>query len=340
MRASTLVLGPLVARMKSARVSLPGGCAIGARPIDLHLKGLERLGAQISQEHGYIDARAERLRGARIVFEKITVTGTEDLLMAATLAEGETVLENCAREPEVVDLATLLTKMGAHIEGAGTQTIRVLGVEKLCGARHRIIPDRIEASTFIVAAGLAGGDLTVAGCDPQHLGALLSKLDECGLHARTNADSVRIISNGPLKAADIVTEEYPGFPTDMQAQYMALATQADGASLVTENIFENRFMHAQELVRMGANIKIEGRRAVVRGITPLSGAAVQASDLRASASLVIAALVADGETIIDRMYHIDRGYERIEEKLRSVGAQIRRIGELIPKRPATSVAAE
>ena len=340
MRASTLVLGPLVARMKSARVSLPGGCAIGARPIDLHLKGLEKLGAQISQEHGYIEARAERLRGARIVFEKITVTGTEDLLMAATLAEGETVLENCAREPEVVDLAALLTKMGAHIEGAGTQTIHVLGVEKLRGARHRIIPDRIEGGTFVIAAALAGGDLTVAGCDPQHLGALLSKLDECGLHAGTNADSVRIISDGPLKAADIVTEEYPGFPTDMQAQYMALATQADGASLVTENIFENRFMHAQELVRMGANIKIEGRRAVVRGMTPLSGAAVQASDLRASASLVIAALVADGETIIDRMYHIDRGYERIEEKLRSVGAQIRRIGELIPKRPAASVAAE
>lgn len=340
MRASTLVLGPLIARMKTARVSLPGGCAIGARPIDLHLKGLEKLGAQISQEHGYIEARAERLRGARIVFEKITVTGTEDLLMAATLAEGETVLENCAREPEVVDLAALLNKMGARIEGAGTQTIRVLGVEKLRGARHRIIPDRIEAGTFVIAAALAGGDLTVAGCDPQHLGALLSKLDECGLHASTNADWVRIISDGRLQAADIVTEEYPGFPTDMQAQYMALATQADGASLVTENIFENRFMHAQELVRMGANIKIEGRRAVVRGMTPLSGAAVQASDLRASASLVIAALVADGETIIDRMYHIDRGYERIEEKLRAVGAQIRRIGELIPKRPVASVAAE
>jgi UDP-N-acetylglucosamine 1-carboxyvinyltransferase len=339
MRASTLVLGPLIARMKTARVSLPGGCAIGARPIDLHINGLEKLGAAITQQHGYIEAHAERLKGGRIVFEKITVTGTEDLLMAATLAEGESILENCACEPEVVDLADLLTKMGANIEGAGTQTIRVRGVEKLHGARHRIIPDRIEAGTFLIAAALTGGDLTVAGCDPKHLGALLSKLDECGVQTRVNDDSVRIISNGPLKAADVVTEEYPGFPTDMQAQYMALATQANGASFVTENIFENRFMHAQELVRMGANIKIEGHRAVVRGVTPLSGAAVQASDLRASASLVIAALVADGETIIDRVYHIDRGYERIEEKLRSVGAQIRRIGELIPKRAATPVAA-
>jgi len=340
MRASTLVLGPLVARMKTARVSLPGGCAIGARPIDLHLKGLEKLGARISQEHGYIEARADRLTGARIVFEKITVTGTEDLLMAATLAEGETVLENCAREPEVVDLAALLVKMGARIEGAGTPTIRVQGVHKLHGARHRIIPDRIEAGTFIVAAALTGGDLTIAGCDPQHVAALLSKLEECGIHAAVDADSVRIVGGGPLKAADIVTEEYPGFPTDMQAQYMVLATQAEGTSLITENIFENRFMHGQELVRMGANIKIEGSRAVVRGRTALSGAAVQASDLRASASLVIAALVADGETIIDRVYHIDRGYERIEEKLRGVGAQIRRIGQLIPKRIAAAVEAE
>jgi|HubBroStandDraft_4_1064222.scaffolds.fasta_scaffold03617_4 UDP-N-acetylglucosamine 1-carboxyvinyltransferase len=340
MRASTLVLGPLVARMKTARVSLPGGCAIGARPIDLHLKGLEKLGAQIKQEHGYIEAHAERLTGARIVFEKITVTGTEDLLMAATLAEGETVLENCACEPEVVDLASLLVKMGAQVEGAGTPTICVQGVEKLHGARHRIIPDRIEAGTFIVAAALTGGDLTVTGCDPQHLGALLSKLEECGVHVTTTADSVRVVSHGPLKASDVVTEEYPGFPTDMQAQYMALATQANGSSLITENIFENRYMHAQELVRMGANIKIEGRRAVVRGKTALSGAAVQASDLRASASLVLAALVAEGETIIDRVYHIDRGYERIEEKLRSVGAQIRRIGQLIPKRSAAPVSAE
>ena len=340
MRASTLVLGPLVARLGHARVSLPGGCAIGARPIDLHLKGLEELGARITQEHGYIEARAERLKGAHIVFEKITVTGTEDLLMAATLAEGETVLGNCACEPEVVDLAALLTKMGARIEGAGTRSIRVQGVEKLRGARHRIIPDRIEAGTFIVAATLTGGDLVVANCDPQHVGALVSKLDECGVKVATGEDSVRVVSSGPLKSADVVTEEFPGFPTDMQAQYMALATQAEGTSTITENIFENRFMHAQELVRMGANIKIEGHRAVVRGRTPLSGAAVLASDLRASASLVLAALVAEGETIIDRVYHIDRGYERIEEKLRSVGAQIRRIGSLIPKRSPAAVAAE
>ncbi len=338
MRASTLVLGPLLARMHHARVSLPGGCAIGARPIDLHLTGLEKLGARITQEHGYIEARAERLKGARIVFEKITVTGTEDLLMAATLADGETVLENCACEPEVVDLASLLGKMGARIEGAGTRTIRVQGVEKLRGARHRIIPDRIEAGTFIIAGALTGGELTVTGCEPHHIAALLSKLDECGVQVAITSDSVRVVGGSPLKAADIVTEEYPGFPTDMQAQFMALATQAEGTSLIAENIFENRYMHAQELVRMGANIKIEGRRAVVRGKTPLSGAAVLASDLRASASLVLAALVADGETIIDRVYHLDRGYERIEEKLRSVGAQIRRIGELIPKRaPATAV---
>ena len=332
MRASTLVLGPLLARMHHARVSLPGGCAIGARPIDLHLKGLEMLGAQIMQQHGYIEARAERLKGARIVFEKITVTGTEDLLMAATLAEGETILENCACEPEVADLAALLGKMGANIEGAGTRTIRVQGVDKLSGARHRIIPDRIEAGTFIIAAALTGGDLTVTGCDPRRIAALLSKLDECGVHVGTTNDTVRVVGSASLKAADIVTEEYPGFPTDMQAQYMALATQAEGTSLITENIFENRYLHAQELVRMGANVKIDGRRAVVRGKTPLSGAAVQASDLRASASLVLAALVAEGETIIDRVYHLDRGYERIEEKLRSVGAQIRRIGELLPKR--------
>ncbi|MGD0929782.1 MAG: UDP-N-acetylglucosamine 1-carboxyvinyltransferase [Candidatus Korobacteraceae bacterium] len=332
MRASTLVLGPLLARMGEARVSLPGGCAIGARPINLHLKGLEKLGAKITQEHGYIQARATRLKGARIIFEKITVTGTEDLLMAATLAEGETVLENCAREPEVVDLAALLGKMGAQIEGAGTHSIRIRGVEKLRGARHRIIPDRIEAGTFIVAGALTGGDLLVTGCEPLHLDALLQKLEECGVTVITNGESVRVVSNGPLKSADMVTEEYPGFPTDMQAQYMALATQAEGSSVVTENIFENRFMHAQELVRMGANLTIEGSRAVVRGRTPLSGAAVQASDLRASASLVLAALVADGETIIDRVYHIDRGYEHIEEKLRGVGAQIRRIGELLPRR--------
>jgi len=335
MRASTLVLGPLVARAGFARVSMPGGCAIGARPIDLHIKGLERLGANITQEHGYVEARAERLKGNHIVFDKITVTGTEDLLMAATLAEGETVMENCAREPEVADLAALLTKMGAKIEGAGTSEIRVTGVEKLHGARHRIISDRIEAATFIIAGALSGGDLVVAGCDPTHQTALLNKLEEMGVKCAVGADSVRVSTPAePLRATDIGTEEYPGFPTDVQAQFMALATQAEGTSVITENIFENRFMHALELVRMGANIRIEGRRAVVRGRTELSGAVVQASDLRASASLVLAALVADGETIIDRVYHIDRGYERIEEKLRGVGAQMKRIGEMLPKRPA------
>jgi UDP-N-acetylglucosamine 1-carboxyvinyltransferase len=332
MRASTLVLGPLVARCGRARVSLPGGCAIGARPIDLHIRGLERLGAKITQDHGYVEARADRLKGGEISFDRITVTGTEDLLMAAALADGETTLRNCACEPEVADLADLLNKMGAQIEGAGTPTIRLKGVSRLKGVRHRIIPDRIEAGTFIIAAALTGGDVNVVGCEPGHLGALLQKLDEVGVRTKLGAESVRVMGDGPFKAADVATAEYPGFPTDMQAQYMVLATQAEGTSIVTENIFENRFMHAQELVRMGANIKIEGRRAVVAGKTPLSAAAVLASDLRASASLVLAALVADGETIIDRVYHIDRGYERIEEKLRGVGAEIRRIGEIFPKR--------
>ncbi len=337
MRASTLVLGPLVARMKRARVSQPGGCAIGARPIDLHIKGLEKLGATITQDHGYIEAAADRLRGGNITFDKITVTGTEDLMMAAALADGETVMENCAREPEVSDLAALLNKMGATIEGAGTSTIRIQGVSKLHGAKHKIIPDRIEAGTFVIAGALTGGDLIVSNCDPMHLGALLHKLEECGVKFKTNGECVRVMGGSPLRAADVSTEEFPGFPTDMQAQYMALATQAEGTSVITENIFENRFMHAQELVRMGANIKVEGRRALARGKTPLSGAAVQCSDLRASASLVIAALVAEGETILDRVYHIDRGYERIEEKLRAVGAQIRRMGEILPKKTAAPV---
>jgi UDP-N-acetylglucosamine 1-carboxyvinyltransferase len=338
MRASTLVLGPLVARMGVARVSLPGGCAIGARPIDLHIKGLEQMGAAITQEHGYIEARTERLKGATIHFEKITVTGTEDLMMAATLADGETVLENAAREPEVVDLADLLNKMGARITGMGTSTIRIKGVEKLHGAKHRIIPDRIEAGTFIIAGAMTGGDLNVSSCDPKHVTALLEKLKECGVSFRISGDSVRVMSDSPLRAADVSTEEYPGFPTDMQAQFMALATQAEGTSLVTENIFENRFMHAQELVRMGANIRIDGRRATVVGKTPLSSAAVLCSDLRASASLVLAGLVADGETILDRVYHIDRGYERIEEKLRGVGAQMKRMGEMLPRRASVPVA--
>jgi UDP-N-acetylglucosamine 1-carboxyvinyltransferase len=334
MRASTLVLGPLVARCGRARVSLPGGCAIGSRPIDQHIKGLERLGAKITQDHGYIEAGAGRLKGAEVVFDKITVTGTEDLLMAATLAEGRTILENCAQEPEVADLADLLNKMGAKIEGAGTPTIRITGVTELKGAKHRIIPDRIEAGTFIIAGAMTGGDLNVTGCEPSHLKTLLGKLHEVGVKTKSNPDSVRVMGDNPFTASDLTTEEYPGFPTDCQAQFMALATQAEGTSIITENIFENRFMHALELMRMGANIKIEGRRALVRGKTPLSAAAVLASDLRASASLVLAALVADGETIIDRVYHIDRGYENIEEKLRGVGAQIRRIGEMFPKKAA------
>jgi UDP-N-acetylglucosamine 1-carboxyvinyltransferase len=339
MRASSLVLGPLVARAGMARVAMPGGCAIGGRPIDLHIKGLEKMGASIIQEHGYLEARADRLNGAHLVFDKITVTGTEDLLMAAVLAKGETLMENCAREPEVADLAALLAAMGAKIEGAGTSTIRVQGVSSLHGARYRINPDRIEAGTFLVAGAITAGDLIVADCNPDHLGAIIAKLREAGTTIDVlGADSVRVRSTGRLRAADISTEEYPGFPTDMQAQYMALATQAGGVSLVTENIFENRFMHVQELVRMGANIKVDGRTATVLGPANLSAAAVMCSDLRASASLVLAALVADGESILDRVYHMDRGYERIEEKLQGVGAQIQRMGNVFSPREAEAVA--
>jgi len=334
MRASSLVLGPLIARTGIARVAMPGGCAIGGRPIDLHIKALEQMGAAITQEHGYLEARADRLKGAHIVFDKITVTGTEDILMAATLAEGETLLENCAREPEVTDLAALLIAMGAQIEGAGTSTIKVKGVTKLHGARHRINPDRIEAGTFLIAGAITGGDLNVDGCEPAHLGSLIAKLESAGVRLDVNSDHIRVRSEGAsaLKAVDISTEEYPGFPTDMQAQFMALATQTDGTSTITENIFENRFMHVNELIRMGANISVSGRTATVRGRTPLQSAAVMCSDLRASAALVLAALVADGETILDRVYHMDRGYERLEEKLRGVGAQIRRMGDVFGKK--------
>ncbi|HUH61413.1 MAG TPA: UDP-N-acetylglucosamine 1-carboxyvinyltransferase [Terracidiphilus sp.] len=339
MRASSLVLGPLVARMGLARVAMPGGCAIGGRPIDLHIKGLEKMGATILQEHGYIEARADRLKGAHIVFDKITVTGTEDLLMAAVLADGETLMENCAREPEVSDLAGLLKAMGAKIEGAGTSTIKVHGVTRLHGAKHRINPDRIEAGTFLIAGAITGGDLIVANCNASNLSAVIAKLEEAG--ARVDIlghDTVRVRADLGLRAADVSTEEYPGFPTDMQAQYMALATQSEGVSQVKENIFENRFMHVQELVRMGANIKVEGRTAIVRGPAKLSAAAVMCSDLRASASLVLAALIADGESILDRVYHMDRGYERIEEKLRGVGAQIRRMGNVFAVKEETVMA--
>jgi UDP-N-acetylglucosamine 1-carboxyvinyltransferase len=328
MRASSLVLGPLVARAGRARVSLPGGCAIGARPINFHLAGLEHLGAKISQEHGYIEAAAPNgLKGAKIVFDRITVTGTEDILMAAVLAEGETVIENAAREPEVVDTAHLLRKMGAIIEGEGTSAIRIEGVSKLHGATHEIIADRIEAGTFIIAAAITGSELCITGCVPGHLDALVAKLAEAGVTVTAVDDTTLRVQkrHGPLHPADMITEEYPGFPTDLQAQYMALMTEADGISIITETIFENRFMHAQELMRMGANIRLDGRQAIVAGRSHLTGAGVIASDLRASASLVLAALMAKGETVIDRVYHIDRGYEKIESRLSAVGARIKRI---------------
>jgi UDP-N-acetylglucosamine 1-carboxyvinyltransferase len=327
MRASSLVLGPLVARCGRARVSLPGGCAIGARPINLHIFGLEQLGARINQTHGYIEAEApEGLRGAVVHFDRITVTGTEDLMMAAVLAKGETVLRNAAREPEVPDLAGLLVKMGAKIEGAGTSTIRIQGVEALHGAEHAIIPDRIEAGTFLIAGAITGGDVAITGCVPEHIGALVSRLQQAGAEVtQPDAATLRVRGSGRLRSVDVTTEEYPGFATDLQAQYMALMTQAEGIAIVIETIFENRFMHAQELARMGANIRIEGKQAIVAGPRELSGAGVIASDLRASASLVLAALAARGDTVIDRVYHIDRGYEKIEAKLARAGARIRRV---------------
>jgi UDP-N-acetylglucosamine 1-carboxyvinyltransferase len=331
MRASSLVLGPLVARCGRARVSLPGGCAIGARPINLHVAGLERLGARVRQEHGYIEAEAPNgLTGAAVTFDRISVTGTEDLMMAAVLARGETLINNAACEPEVADVAALLIKMGAQIEGAGTPTVRIRGVARLHGlppgTAHAIIADRIEAGTFLIAGALTRGDLTVTGCEPDHLRALIAKLTQAGAEvSEPEAGSLRIRMSGKLKSVDMTTEEHPGFPTDLQAQFMALMTQAEGIAIVTETIFENRFMHAQELARMGANIRLDGRRAIVAGPTRLSGAEVIASDLRASASLVLAALCANGETTIDRVYHIDRGYEKIESKLAGAGAKIKRV---------------
>jgi len=331
MRASILTLGPAIARAGVAHVSLPGGCAIGARPVDLHLSALEKMGAEITMSHGYIEAKVPnygRLKGAHIVFEKITVTGTENILMAAVLADGETVLENSAREPEVTDLVVMLRKMGAQIEGDETSTLRIRGVEKLHGTEHSVIPDRIEAGTFLVAGAITGGDLTITNCAPEHLGAIIAKMRQAGVQIDAiDKTTLRVRPAAKLVGVDMTTEEYPGFATDMQAQYMALATQAEGASVITETIFENRYLHASEMVRMGANISVDGRRAVVRGPAQLSGTTVQASDLRASAGLVLAGLVASGETIIDRVYHIDRGYERIVEKLSDVGADIERINE-------------
>jgi len=329
MRASILTLGPAIARSGVAHVSLPGGCAIGARPVDLHLSALAKMGAEITTEHGYIQAKVPnggRLKGAHVVFEKITVTGTENVLMAATLADGVTTLENCAREPEVTDLIHLLRKMGADIQGDETSTLKIRGVDKLHGATHSIIPDRIEAGTFLIAGAITNGDLTISNCAPSHLGAIIAKLESAGVPVQIpNSTTMRVSGAKRLVAADVTTEEYPGFATDMQAQYMALATQAEGTSVITETIFENRFLHASEMMRMGAHISIDGRRAVVRGPASLSGTTVQASDLRASAGLVLAALVASGETFIDRVYHIDRGYEHIVEKLGAVGADIERL---------------
>ncbi len=327
MRASSLVLGPLVARLGTARVSMPGGCAIGARPIDLHMRGLEDLGAEIQQQHGYIEAMAPAgLRGSKVVFERITVTDTEDILMAAVLASGETIIENAAREPEVVDLAELLTKMGACISGAGTPRILVQGVERLHGAEHTIIPDRIEAGTFLIAGAITNGDVTVSGCAPRHLEALVEKLRQVGVTVtQPGPDCLRVQANGERRSQDMATEEHPGFATDLQAQYMALMTQAEGIAIVSERIFENRFMHAPELARMGASIRINGRDAIVAGPRRLTGTTVMASDLRASASLVLAGLVAEGETTIERVYHMDRGYERMDEKLAGLGGRIRRL---------------
>ena len=325
MRASILVLGPLVARYGQARVSLPGGCAIGQRPVDQHIKGLAALGADIQIEHGFVIARAQRLKGASIRTDMVTVTGTENLMMAATLAEGTTILENAAREPEVVDLAELLIKMGARISGHGTDRIVIEGVEKLHGASHRVVADRIEAGTFLCAVGATGGDIMLRHAAPETMGALLDKLQEAGLDLECGPDWIRCAMRQRPKAVGARTREYPGFPTDMQAQLMALDSIADGTAVIVENIFENRYMHVQELGRMGAQIDIDGHTAVVTGIPELSGAKVMATDLRASASLVIAGLAARGDTTIERIYHLDRGYERMEEKLRALGADIRRI---------------
>jgi UDP-N-acetylglucosamine 1-carboxyvinyltransferase len=324
MRASVLVLGPLVARYGRARVSLPGGCAIGARPVNLHIMGLERMGAKVELEEGYITATARRLKGARIYFDIRTVTGTENLMMAAALAKGTTVLENSALEPEVVNLADMLTSMGARIRGAGTSVIEVEGVEELTPFKSTVIPDRIEAGTFMAAAAITGGDVLLKGAEPGHLNAVVLKLREAGVGISQEPEGVRVTCSGRLRACDLKTSEYPGFPTDMQAQFMALMTVASGTSVIDESIFENRFMHVAELKRMGADISVTGGVATVRGVKALKGAEVMATDLRASASLVIAALAAEGESTVHRIYHLDRGYERMERKLRKLGAEVER----------------
>jgi len=325
MRASVLVLGPLVARMGRARVSLPGGCAIGARPVNLHIMGLEKLGATVEIEHGYMVAKAKKLKGAHINFDVVTVTGTENLMMAATLAEGETILENAAREPEVVDLAHALIQMGAKIEGAGTDIIKITGVESLRPMNYPVMPDRIETGTFVIAAAITNGAVTIKNCHPGHLDALLSKVGEAGAEIKISDGMLHVNGHRKIRPVNIKTLPYPGFPTDMQAQFMSLMALADGTSVINETIFENRFTHVAELRRMAADIQIEGRSAIVKGVPKLSGAPVMATDLRASASLILAGLAAEGETVISRIYHLDRGYEDIEQKLSALGADIRRI---------------
>jgi len=327
MRASVLVLGPLLAKYGAAEVSLPGGCAIGSRPVDLHIKGLQALGAEITVDHGFIKARADRLKGGRVVFDLVSVGATENVLMAASLAQGTSILENAAMEPEIVDLADCLVAMGARIQGAGTPRIVVEGVERLGGATHAVLADRIECGTFLVAAAMTGGAITVRNAHPASMDAVLRKLEQAGAALAVESDRIGIDMRGKRpRAVDIATSPHPGFPTDMQAQFMAMACIADGTSVVTETIFENRFMHVQELQRLGADIRVDGHTAIVRGVSTLSGAEVMATDLRASASLILAGLVADGQTTIDRIYHLDRGYENIEEKLSGLGARIRRIG--------------
>jgi len=326
MRASVLVLGPLVARLGRARVSLPGGCAIGARPINMHLMGLEKMGAKVEIEHGYVVAKAKRLKGAKIYFDIQTVTGTENLMMAAALADGTTVLKNAACEPEINDLAEYLNAMGANIKGAGTDTIKIEGVDELKPARHSVMPDRIETGTYLVAGAITGGDVTIKDCRPQHSEALLSKLRETGMEIEQGPDWLKLKAHRRPRAVDVKTLPYPGFPTDMQAQFMAMMCIADGLSVITETVFENRFMHIAELRRMGADIKVQGNAAVVAGVPSLLGAPVMATDLRASASLIIAGLAAKGTTELSRVYHIDRGYEHVEEKFLALGARIKRVG--------------
>jgi UDP-N-acetylglucosamine 1-carboxyvinyltransferase len=324
MRASILVLGPLVARTGEAKVSLPGGCAIGARPVDQHIKGLQAMGAETAVEHGYVHAKSRRLHGAHLFTDMVTVTGTENLMMAACLADGETVIENAAREPEVVDLANCLLAMGARISGAGSDVIHVVGVDRLHGASYRIMPDRIETGTYLCAAAATGGDIRLNGTSPAYLEAVIDKLTDCGCRISIEPDAIRLVAPRRLTAVSIRTAPYPAFPTDMQAQFMALSSVADGTAVIRETIFENRFMHAVELIRLGADIKIDGNTAVVRGVDKLDGATVMATDLRASASLVIAGLAAQGETRVDRIYHLDRGYQALEQKLSALGARVRR----------------